>query len=126
MSQRESTFQRVAPFTNLYNHLRGAALRRNIGFTLTFEEFVSFTDKKWCFYCDTHLVWRDRVRQGQSLGGYNLDRKDSEGIYEKSNLVACCGTCNKIKSDRLTFEQMLSLSPALKTLSREIRRLQEN
>jgi hypothetical protein len=108
------------PFQRLFNHLKCQAINREIEFVLTFEEFLGFTEQPLCFYCDAQLEWQGKVPRGENLGGYKLDRKDPAGIYEKTNLVQCCGICNRIKSDRFTFEQMCSLAPALKALNIQI------
>jgi hypothetical protein len=121
--RRDTIYLKVPPFMRVYKHVKSVALRRGIGFTLTFEEFLFLTAKTECFYCEAPLVWRARTKHGESLAS-NLDRKDSKGIYEKANLVQCCGTCNRIKSDRLTFDQMCSLAPTLKALSKQIQQFQ--
>lgn len=122
----ETIFEKYPPFMRLFNHLRCQASNRQIEFVLTFEEFLEFTKLSRCFYCEAQLNWQARVPRGKNLGGYKLDRKDPAGAYEKANLVQCCSICNRIKSDRLTFEQMCSLAPMLKTLTAKILSFQEN
>jgi hypothetical protein len=122
----EVLFKRFPPYTALYNQLKRESIRRGIGLALTFEEFLAFTEVSRCFYCDAVLDWQSRGTHKRGVSGYNLDRKDTTGIYEKTNLVQCCGICNRIKSDRFTFEQMCSLAPTLKALNIQISKFQEN
>jgi len=122
----EATAKLYPPFLRLFNHLKCQAANRNIGFVLTFEEFLEFTEQPCCFYCEAGLGWQGKVPRGKNLGGYKLDRKNPAGTYEKTNLVQCCGICNRIKSDRFTFEQMCSLAPTLKVLNAQISGFQEN
>lgn len=123
--RREIIKHKVPPYATLFNHMKFVAGKRKIEFRLTFEEFLCFTHVPLCFYCETPLVWRAYVTRGQSAA-CNLDRKDSNGAYEKENLVCCCGICNRLKSDRFTFEQMCSLAPTLKILSQKITSFKEN
>ncbi len=45
-----------------------------------------------------------------------IDRLDSDGHYETGNVVPCCDLCNSIKSAFFTFEDMLILGAAVRTV----------
>lgn len=77
-----------------YAKSKGAAKSRDISFLLTLEEFLTFWQKD-CSYC------------GDSIVTIGLDRIDSDGPYSLANVVPCCLTCNKAKSE-LTQEQFLN------------------
>lgn len=85
----------------------GAALRRNLSWDLTLEQFVQVASKP-CHYCGL-LV-------GRFFSGSGLDRKENLLPYNLSNVVSCCSACNLIKGDSLTEQEMLSVALCLKEL----------
>ena len=62
------------------------ARSRGIGVTITAETYAEVVTAV-CVYCGTRP-------EGKLLG---VDRLDSSGIYEDSNIAACCATCNFMK-----------------------------
>jgi 5-methylcytosine-specific restriction endonuclease McrA len=81
-------------------------------FILTFEEYLVIIGKGECFYCGAKLHWPDyNVRKSQAS---NLDRKDSSKGYISGNIVACCWSCNNIKSNHFTFEQFCEIGKLLR------------
>lgn len=50
--------------------------------------------------------------------GLGLDRKDNKQGYVEGNVVACCSSCNKIKVDELTYEEMVVAMRAVTSLRR--------
>jgi hypothetical protein len=72
---------------------RQNALRRNLDFQLTADEFKVITEKK-CHYCGGYSQDRD-----PRFFGNGIDRKDSNIGYLINNCVPCCGTCNFIKNN---------------------------
>ncbi len=79
-----------------YNTGKSQAKRRGIKYLLSFEEYAKLADLP-CHYCDGRFA--------KTVSGVGLDRLDSSLPYSKDNVVACCGICNKIKSDFLTEEE---------------------
>lgn len=73
--------------------------------------------KKWsdlvldadCHYCGQHI---------ETLGS-SLDRKDSDKGYTLDNVVPCCGDCNKVKNDVLSYDEMVYLMPLLMEFRQE-------
>lgn len=59
---------------------------------------------KLCSYCDG----------GLPLHGVGLDRLDNSRGYTISNVVPCCSGCNRIKSDQLTYDEMIVAMKAIK------------
>ncbi len=80
------------------------ACSRNKVWQLSFDEWACQIMKP-CHYC------------GGSLGiGVGLDRKNNDIGYILTNTVPCCGTCNWVKSDIFTYDEMLQLATTLRQI----------
>ena len=77
----------------LYQHKRWDAYK---GFqcTLTVEDLVTAL-KSECIYCGRPAT--------------NVDRKDSNVGHTQQNCVPCCGRCNKVKNNILTYDIMIEV-----------------
>lgn len=75
-----------------YNVYRTNAKSHNRVFDLTLEEFDYIT-KQPCYYCGEFNGEFDGVQFS------GIDRIDSNIGYIKSNIIPCCGTCNKMKNN---------------------------
>jgi hypothetical protein len=90
-------------------------------FKLTQEE-VSELIQKNCEYCGAgpSNLKRSRNRRSRRFNEgflYNgIDRKDSAIGYILSNVVPCCSRCNQIKTNILSFKEMIAVAKALKKL----------
>lgn len=73
---------------------------------LTIEQWWGLIDGQVCHYCGGALP----------ESGKALDRKDNTRGYYIDNVVPCCRTCNEIKLDNLTYEEMLAVSALLKQM----------
>jgi hypothetical protein len=62
------------------------AEKRNIKWSLSFDEFMSFWQKP-CYYC------------GDSINTVGLDRIDNKLGYIINNVVSCCEFCNIAKNN---------------------------
>ena len=94
--QRRSYARRgVTPHTR-YVNARTSAHIRGIMFALTEKEYTALVSQP-CAY---------GIR-GDAAIKVGIDRKDSRLGYVTGNCVPCCGQHNKVKSDILTYEQML-------------------
>lgn len=69
---------------NVFNSIKRRANYRNIGFSVTYEEFEKFYGKN-CYYCNKE----------NCIG---LDRIDSSRGYLIDNIVTCCTLCNSMKN----------------------------
>jgi hypothetical protein len=76
---------------------------RNLELSITFEQWCVLVIDKTCHYCDSTLI----------SGGGSLDRKDSAIGYTLENVVACCGPCNVMKNNILSYEEMQHIMPIL-------------
>jgi hypothetical protein len=88
-----------------FSHLKALAKRKNRTVDITIEQFESLMEKP-CHYCDGSL----------STTGYSLDRIDNALGYHISNVVPCCGNCNKLRNNLLTSSELMATIKLLKTL----------
>ncbi len=58
---------------------------------LTKSEYLQLRNNP-CYYCGDAEFFKVNI-------GYGLDKIDPKAGYIKSNLVPCCGTCNRMKMD---------------------------
>lgn len=88
-----------ASFIKLYLHYRGQAQMRGLLWKLTKEEAKRlFTSS--CFYCGaapSQVIYRKRANGSFTYNG--IDRVDNKQGYSIENCVACCGQCNRAKTD---------------------------
>ena len=105
----------MRPYEALYNVLLAEAHRgsRDIPVQLSYDEFVKFTCEKTCHYCGGNVVWAFRIRHKEYVGT-NIDRKDNTLGYSVDNCVVCCGSCNRTKGDRYTYEEFLIIAHGLR------------
>jgi hypothetical protein len=114
--------ERKRPYEWIYNHLVRIAGSKH-GVVLTFEEFVEFTKTNACHYCGSLVTWSPHNTSGGGSKGWHLDRKDNDHGYSKENCVVACPMCNRIKNNHLSYEEMLRLSPVLREIVVERRRM---
>jgi hypothetical protein len=81
------------------------ALERSLSFSLDYQT-VERLVRGHCYYCGViggNLKKTKNMKEGFSYNG--IDRLDSGLGYHDSNVVPCCGLCNRVKRDmpRETF-----------------------
>lgn len=101
-----------------FRYLQGAAKQRNIQFCLSFDEVMALCAMP-CAYCGAPpSPWEGAKRayitsakgantrnpdhafaESKVISINGVDRTDSTGCYETSNVVAACTTCNLAKLD---------------------------
>jgi len=91
-----------AQMNYVYNFYRYSAVKRNLSFELSPEQFFSLTQNV-CHYCGTppsniSSPKKDR-RCGESFVYSGIDRIESAEGYSMSNCVPCCRICNVAKSN---------------------------
>lgn len=97
-------------FRGKYRKGKASAKQRNIEWGLTFEQYIDVVGGGVCHYCDGPL----------DPFGHSLDRKENDKAYTKENVIASCGECNSIKSDRLSVKEMRVIASVLRVLRDEI------
>jgi hypothetical protein len=107
-SQNQKPRNRFTTYELAYRHLSRLAKQRP-GTLLTFEEYTELlTLQPKCHYCGHSII--------VSSSAYRLDRKNNSIGYTKENCVVCCGECNRIKSDRYSYEEMEKIGKILAPL----------
>lgn len=99
--------RRLRPYESLYHTMLQHAKERKLAVDVSYEDFLEYIKQNHCHYCGADIKW-DAYRR--STQAYNLDRKDNEGGYLKSNIVVACTRCNKAKSNHFSYEEWLVLT----------------
>lgn len=90
----------AAPRNVLKSHYQSGALKRNLEFSLSDEEFNDLIYGK-CYYCGQEPTINksdNRYNKTSELFIRNgIDRIDSNKGYFKDNCVSCCTMCNRMK-----------------------------
>ena len=112
-----SCSQKKTPYMFIYNELKNHR-RKDVEFTLTFDEFLNLISNPECKYCGVKLEYHEHSRTNgiHNTRAHQLDRKDNSKGYTFDNVVPCCWECNRLKSDRFTYDEFLLLSPILKEI----------
>jgi 5-methylcytosine-specific restriction endonuclease McrA len=91
-----------------YRQGRARAKRDGIPWTLAPSEYTYLISLS-CHYCG----------QGLDPTGVGLDRMDSKEGYTRSNVVACCGQCNRLKGADLSEREFRILRKIMKIIQEE-------
>jgi hypothetical protein len=89
-------------FSGRWSALKRAARVLGIGFDITKEQHLKLL-KNTCHYCKGPI----------NPTGHALDRKNNFKGYLLTNVVTCCYSCNKIKSNLLTYAEMVHIMKSL-------------
>lgn len=100
-----SCSKHIRPYEALFNVFVNSARLRGLECSITYEQFLSFTEIAECHYCAGGIAWTEHnlVRHG---GAYHLDRKDNDQGYHVDNCVVCCKSCNRTKLHALSYDEM--------------------
>lgn len=88
-----------------YSQLTYLANRRKLAMEIPYEAFCELIQLP-CHYCG------DRINEQ----GSGLDRVDNSKGYLLTNVVTCCGLCNKVKRDYFTYMEMTQLGELIATI----------
>lgn len=113
--KKECIAQTKPPYYWLYSRLKCTANHNSKPISLTYEDFLSFTKITKCHYCKSDIVWM-MYGTNRTSSAYYLDRKINESGYSKENCVVCCTNCNKVKSNHMSYDEMIKLGPSLKNI----------
>jgi hypothetical protein len=80
-----------------FTEAKHAAKKRKIEWLLSFDEYSKLIEMP-CYYCANQLGEPVKKSTG-------LDRLNSDGYYELTNVVSCCYICNIIKNTFLSPEE---------------------
>lgn len=79
-----------------YTALKRAAKDKNLGFDITREQHAILIQQS-CVYCGGKLA----------EAGHGLDRTDTHKGYLIDNVVPCCTSCNRMKNECFTHDEMM-------------------
>lgn len=87
----------------LYSSYKKSALKRNHNFELNLDIFSDLIFNK-CYYCKSpplqKLVGNGKVKEYEGILYNGIDRVDNTIGYINSNIVSCCGWCNRAKGTK--------------------------
>lgn len=78
------------------------AKTRKLEWNIAKDDYVNLITQQ-CHYCKESL----------NETGVGLDRKDNSKGYILNNVVPCCWTCNRTRSDLYTYDEMLILAETI-------------
>jgi 5-methylcytosine-specific restriction endonuclease McrA len=91
-------------FSARYNALKLRCKRQGVEFKISYKVYIDKI-KKGCYYCGQSIA--------KEIGG-GVDRRNNNlRNYTARNLVACCAQCNKVKSNVLTWQEMICAMKAV-------------
>jgi hypothetical protein len=96
-SRRKRLPAGAAAFRDLFGRYKAAALRRNLDFCLTLNQFKNLTSSV-CHYCGQPP--KTEAGSSRVFGKYvynGVDRMDNSAGYTAINSVSCCKICNRAK-----------------------------
>lgn len=102
-----------ASLNGLYYEYVRSAKKRNKNFQLTKEQFKILTSSN-CHYCHKppfKIYYKEGCKGEYRFNG--IDRKDNSKGYTSENSLPCCWECNNIKSNTLSYEEMMVVAKAL-------------
>lgn len=105
------------PYMFIYNELKNHR-NRSVEFNLTYQDLLAIIEKPVCSYCECDLVYYKHSKEWSiaNTRAHQLDRKDNSQGYTMDNVVPCCWTCNRLKSNVFTYEEFMLLAPILKQI----------
>jgi hypothetical protein len=102
------------PFESQYNSFYNKNIKRGMNISLSYEDFLEFTNINKCHYCNRYVHWSSYwTREGGYR--YNLDRKNNKLGYSKDNCVVCCRICNLGKGSSFTYLQWFKMTEPYRT-----------
>jgi len=113
----KSKMKRQKNLNRRYGILCKNAKNREISINLSLEEYKSLIENGFCYYCNKDLS----LEQGGSL-----DRIINSKGYHITNVLPCCGTCNKMRGDRYTMEETKVMISALLEYRKNIKKNDES
>jgi len=126
---RQKRLKHTKPYSFYLNRIRNSVNNRNkkrknnlIKVDINYTDLISLIPKDgsgFCHYCGEPIFWDKHEEPKNSpkrRSGHNFDRKDNSKGYEVNNIIPCCGSCNKTRGDRFTYEEFMLIAPILKTI----------
>lgn len=97
------------------NQYKRRAIRKNLEFTLTVDQFISIVTSD-CYYCGKSYLTDFRSVNKRKIPMNSVDRFDSNKGYTLDNCVPCCKVCNTSKMDTPYLEWISHMKAVLSKL----------
>lgn len=104
---------------DLYRKYSDSAKRRNVEFSVSFDEFIHITSQS-CVYCGREPF--TVAKRAKSVGYYvhnGVDRVNNDLGYIEGNMVACCTVCNRAKGN-MNIDDFIDWLNAVSSRSTEV------
>ncbi len=115
-----SCAQKKRPYEYILSELyQRYKTKRGLEVTITYDDLIEIINNPECHYCGEILLYNKHTRnelKEHNTRAYQLDRKDNNKGYTKDNVVPCCWTCNRLKSNVFSFEEFMMLAPTIKDI----------
>lgn len=109
------------PYEYMWNEMKRSYRLKDVEVTISYKELISLISIGECHYCNDTLIYNKHTRDdsGEHVSrAYQLDRMDPSKGYISGNLVPCCWDCNRIKSNKFTYDEFILFSPALRKIKK--------
>jgi len=100
--------------------LKHSAKERKIDFFINQNDFINWYNNqdKFCYYCK-----KSEQEINNEINSHwhrlTIDRKDNNKGYNLNNLVLCCYSCNRIKSNIFSFIEMIKIGKIIYNIYKE-------
>lgn len=96
----------------VYGSLKCRAIKRFGCLEMTLEEFSNWysSQEKVCVYCGVDIKTYKELNPNKNHSRLSIDKKDSSKNYSLENICIACSTCNSVKSNILTHDEMLEVA----------------
>lgn len=98
------------PYKSIFNTFKNQ--RRKLDNSITYKQFLLFTEIDFCHYCNTHIDWipYPTINGKYKSSAYNLDRIDNDKGYHFDNCVVSCSRCNRSRSNRFSYKEWYGMT----------------
>lgn len=97
--------RKVESSTGKWSRGKVIAKRRGLEWSIPRTDYFNII-KESCYYCSSPI---DKF-------GIGLDRINNDEGYTPQNVLPCCGSCNRIRSNKFTVKEMLLIGKTLKQI----------
>ncbi len=108
-----------AAINRIHGAYRLKCKKRNVYYDLTVEDMENliFSNCAYCGIPPSNNLQRQDSHQKLKYNG--LDRINPKHGYYLKNVVACCFDCNQLKSNKLTYDEMMAIAKTLNNFRKQ-------
>jgi hypothetical protein len=107
-SGKVATRKHARTISRRFQSAKSNAVRRCIVWDISKPDYIALVENSVCHYCFKKL---------DEAGG-GLDRKNNSKTYNLSEVVPCCGRCNKTFMDNYNYQEKLQLAEVIRTIDK--------